>query len=115
MWHTYCLYQFCFFNFWCYVGVDFGMVVLERERKMKVILPLPPSMNQTYKAVYSSRLKRVVFYMTYKAKKWKKEAQKKITQKRPFRGDDEVDFYCVACTPTKIRKMLKLKYLPEDK
>lgn len=41
----------------------------------KVKLPLPPTTNSTYKAVYSSRLKRTVFFSSYETKKWKKQAQ----------------------------------------
>ena len=48
---------------------------------MKFTLPLPPPINQTYKAVYSSRLKRTVFFMSYPAKKWKTQVEKMLALK----------------------------------
>lgn len=56
----------------------------------KAILQLPPPINQTYKAVYSSRLKRTVFFSSYPAKKWKKESQEILNlypSKTLFEGD----------------------------
>ena len=44
---------------------------------------LPPPLNRTYRAVFSSRLHRTVFFMDYPAKKWKVDAKREI-QKNPI-------------------------------
>ena len=48
----------------------------------KYTLPLPPPLNHIYRASYSHKTKRVIFYKTTEAKKWTKEAQKKIKQRK---------------------------------
>jgi Holliday junction resolvase RusA-like endonuclease len=57
---------------------------MNKNKTQSFRLPLPPPVNQTYAAVYSSRLKRTVFFMKYPAKKWKKLAETKISDNFTF-------------------------------
>ena len=54
---------------------------MQLNSSVSFTLPLPPPTNQTYRAVYSSRLKRTVFFSSYESKKWKALAQKTMLQK----------------------------------
>lgn len=49
---------------------------------MKYVLPLPPPLNQIYRAGYSKKSRRTFIYKTHEAKKWTKEARKKIRARK---------------------------------
>jgi Holliday junction resolvase RusA-like endonuclease len=57
----------------------------------KYVLPLPPTLNSTYRAAYRPSMKRTAFFMVPEAKDWKQEAQFKIHKRTPLMtGDVEV-------------------------
>lgn len=50
---------------------------------MKFTLPLPPTLNSSYRAAYTPSMRRTMFFMTKEAKRWKSEAQMELESKRP--------------------------------
>ena len=58
---------------------------------MKFKFSLPPTTNSTYRAVYSSHLKRTVFFSSYESKKWKKQAEEVIGQQKIIENPVQVN------------------------
>ncbi len=59
---------------------------------VKAILPLPPTTNHAYGAVYKPSLRRAVFYLTKEATTWKKQAARLLSKpgRRLLEGEVEV-------------------------